>query len=238
MFEPIAGPARLFAKAGASTVEAPHSLEAFRLASRLGATGVQANVWMTADGVVVLDDSGIAGGRLRRRRVSDSAFADMGSRAVTLEDLIEDLAAEHDLMLDMRAPDAIEKVLSLATKSGVADRLWLVHNDVSILESWRSLEPQLKLVNSVRSTDLPRGHEQHAARLRSLDVDAVALSFDEWTAGHVAVYHRFTRMSFALGPQHDRQMNAVLEMGIDGIVSAYVEQMVDSAMNHGGPNRG
>ncbi len=238
MFEPIAGPARLFAKAGASTVEAPHSLEAFRLAGRLGATGVQANVWMTADGVVVLDESGVTGGRLRRRRVADSTLEDLGSRAVTLEDLIEDLAVDHDLMLDIREPDAVEKVLSFVTERGVVDRLWLAHNDVSVLESWRSLEPRLKLVNSVRSSDLPRGHEQHAARLRSLDVDAVALSFDEWTAGHVAVYHRFTRMSFALGPQHERQMNAVLGMGIDGIVSAHVEQMVDAAMNHGGSDRG
>jgi len=48
-----------FAHRGASAHEQPNTLEAFRLGLRLGATGLESDVWLTADGVPVLDHDGM-----------------------------------------------------------------------------------------------------------------------------------------------------------------------------------
>ena len=47
-----------FAHRGASAHARPNTLEAFRLGLRLGATGLESDVWLTADGIPVLDHDG------------------------------------------------------------------------------------------------------------------------------------------------------------------------------------
>src|SRR4051794_27300736 len=56
--EPIA-----FGHRGARAHAPENTLEAFELALRLGANGLESDVWLTADGVPVLDHDGV----LRRR---------------------------------------------------------------------------------------------------------------------------------------------------------------------------
>ena len=58
-----------FAHRGASAHAPENTLEAFVLARRLGATGLESDVWLTADGVPVLDHHGKVGTRVRRRRI-------------------------------------------------------------------------------------------------------------------------------------------------------------------------
>ncbi len=63
-------PTVLFAHRGARAHERENTLPAFELAVRLGATGLESDVWVTADGVAVLDHDGVVGGRLRRRPIA------------------------------------------------------------------------------------------------------------------------------------------------------------------------
>ncbi|MCB1039054.1 MAG: glycerophosphodiester phosphodiesterase, partial [Acidimicrobiales bacterium] len=56
-----------FAHRGARAHARENTLEAFSLALRLGATALESDVWLTADGIPVLDHDGVVGGRLRRR---------------------------------------------------------------------------------------------------------------------------------------------------------------------------
>ena len=61
----------LFAHRGARAHARENTIEAFQLGLRLGATGLESDVWVTADGVPVLDHDGIfPQGRFRRRRIS------------------------------------------------------------------------------------------------------------------------------------------------------------------------
>ena len=57
-----------FAHRGARAHAPENTLEAFGLALRLGATGLESDVWVTADGEVVLDHDGLVGRRVGRRR--------------------------------------------------------------------------------------------------------------------------------------------------------------------------
>ena len=61
--EPIA-----FGHRGARAHAPENTLEAFELALRLGANGLESDVWLTADGVPVLDHDGLLRRRLGRSR--------------------------------------------------------------------------------------------------------------------------------------------------------------------------
>ncbi|NBR76997.1 MAG: glycerophosphodiester phosphodiesterase, partial [Actinobacteria bacterium] len=52
-------------------------MDSFRLAHRLGATGIESDVWLTRDGVAVLDHDGVVGGRFRRRAIDSTDVADL-----------------------------------------------------------------------------------------------------------------------------------------------------------------
>ena len=54
-----------FAHRGAKAHAPENTIEAFTLALRLGATGLESDVWLTSDGVPVLDHDGVVRARLR-----------------------------------------------------------------------------------------------------------------------------------------------------------------------------
>ena len=56
----------LFAHRGAKAHSPENTLESFELAMRLGATGLETDVWLTRDGHVVCDHDGVVNKRLRR----------------------------------------------------------------------------------------------------------------------------------------------------------------------------
>ena len=63
-----------FAHRGAKANAPENTIEAFELAVRLGATGIESDVWMTSDGVAVLDHDGVVGRRPRRRRTVEAGY--------------------------------------------------------------------------------------------------------------------------------------------------------------------
>ena len=65
--------------------------------------------------------------------------------------------------------------------------------------------------------------------LRDLGVDAVNLHHGEWSAGLVALFHRFGRRCLGWDAQHIRIVTALLRAGIDGIFSDHVDRLVDGA---------
>ena len=86
--DPILRPPIGFAHRGARAHAPENTIEAFSLALKLGATGLESDVWVTADGVPVLDHDGVVRSGLRRmkdgaeRRAADLAAA--GIDAVNL----------------------------------------------------------------------------------------------------------------------------------------------------------
>ena len=222
-------PAILFAHRGARAHAPENTLEAFRLAVRLGATGLESDVWRTADGDAVLDHDGVVGTMFRRRRLAEVATADLPGHIPSLAALYEACGVDHDVSLDVKDADAIDAVLDAARAAGALGRLWLCHPDLEVLASWRERSGPARLVHSTRTPAMERGPEQHAARLRELGVDAVNLHQSEWTAGTVALYHRFGRYCLGWDAQQPRVITSLLDMGMDGIFSDHVDRMVDGA---------
>lgn len=227
-------PAVLFAHRGARAHAPENTLEAFRLALRLGATGLESDVWCTADGQAVLDHDGVVGGLLRRRRIAEVDRADLAEHIPTLGELYEACGTEQELSLDVKDVDVLDEVLEVAAAAGATARLWLCHPDLEILASWRERARAARLVHSTRLAALERGPERHAAQLRELRVDTVNLHHSEWSAGMVALYHRFGRYTLGWDAQHPRVIRSLVDMGIDGVFSDHVDRMVEAVDTPGG----
>lgn len=236
-YRPLVPPAILFAHRGARAHAPENTLEAFRLGLRLGATGLESDVWVTSDGQVVLDHDGVVGGLaglrggrggLRRRRIRNVAKADLPPHIPTLAELYEQCGSDYELSLDVKDPDAVDEVLRVATSAGAVERLWLCHPDLELLERWASRGSGVRTVNSTRIANMDGGPERRAAALREAGIDAVNLHHAEWNAGLVTLFHRFNRRTFGWDAQHVRTIGALLRIGIDGLFSDHVDRMIDS----------
>lgn len=223
---PLDLPATLLVRGGSPTDGPPHTLDAFRRSVEQGADGIESTVWLSADGRAVLDATGDVGGRFRRRPISAVASADLPEHVVTLDDLYADLGPAVVVALEVGDPAAIDEVLGVAEKAGAGGSLWISHHDHDLLAQVRESSDTVRLVNTVRLADLPAGAERRCAELRAVGVDALALPFPEWTAGTVALCHRFRRYAHASEATHERMARAVWDMGIDAISGSYVERLM------------
>ncbi|MDQ3896929.1 MAG: glycerophosphodiester phosphodiesterase, partial [Actinomycetota bacterium] len=101
-------------------------MDAFRLALRLGATGLESDVWLTADGVPVLDHDGKVKAGLRNRPIASLPRAALPVHVPTLEDLYADCGTDFELSLDVKDPAAAARAAAVARAAGgdAPGRLW------------------------------------------------------------------------------------------------------------------
>jgi len=218
-----------FAHRGARAHAPENTLEAFRLAVRLGATGIESDVWMTADGIPVLDHDGqVRTGGLRRRAIASLRRQELPAHVPTLEEFYEACGTAHHLSLDVKDPAAAPAVVAIARGAGdeAPPHLWLCHPDWEQVAAWRSLSEGIKLVDSTRLRRIREGPERRAARLADAGVDAINLHASDWTLGLTTLFHRFERLTLGWDAQFDRVLGALLRMGIDGVFSDHVDRMM------------
>lgn len=223
-------PPLAFAHRGARAHAPENTVEAFELALRLGATGLETDVWVTADGVAVLDHDGLVGRRPRRRPVAGEARSDLPAHIPTAAELAPLLTDAVELSVDVKDPAAAAPLLAAlgADDPTRLSRVWLCHDDHDLLVSWRERTPQVRLVDSTRLAALGQGPERHAAQLRARGIDAVNLHHSDWTAGLVTLYHRFGVRTWGWDAQHPRILDGLFDMGIDALFSDHVDRMVDA----------
>ncbi|MBU6328381.1 MAG: glycerophosphodiester phosphodiesterase [Acidobacteria bacterium] len=217
-----------FAHRGASALAPDNTMESFRLALRLGARALESDVWITADGVAVLDHDGVVGGRLRRRPISEVTRRELPEHIPALAELLAELDGTVDLSLDVKDPAAVAEVVACARDAGTEERLWLCHPDRDLVCTWRDLSPAVHLVESTRVGRMRTGFESHVARSAAAGIEVINLHHSEWTGGRIALVHRFELLSFGWDAQHDHILDGLLDAGIDGVFSDHVDRMMDA----------
>jgi glycerophosphoryl diester phosphodiesterase len=220
-----------FAHRGARAHARENTLEAFQLARKLGATGLESDVWLTADKVPVLDHDGVAGRRwLRPTGIGAVTRSDLPPHIPSLEELYERCGTDYQLSLDVKDADAVSAVLDIAGAAGqdAIAKLWLCHPDWRQLKGWRSLSAEVKLVNSTRLRRIKEGPERRAATMAEVGIDAINMHAGDWTGGLTTLFHRFERLAFAWDAQFDRVLLALLRMGCDAVYSDHVDRMVNA----------
>jgi len=215
-----------FAHRGARAHAPENTIEAFELALRLGATGLESDVWLTEDLHPVLDHDGLAGGRLRRKPIGKTLLADLPPHIPRLADLYESCGTAFDLSLDIKDPSAIAHVVAAARDAGAEHRLWVCHPDWEIVATWRDLSPAVKLVDSTRLKRIKEGPERRAAVLRDAGIDALNLHHSDWSGGLITLVHRFGRYALGWDAQFDRVLDQLLDAGIDGVFSDHTDTMM------------
>ena len=219
-----------FAHRGARAHAPENTLEAFALALRLGATGLESDVWLTADGEAVLDHDGVVGGRLRRRSIAEVTRAELPPHVPTLDELYAACGTAVPISLDVKDVAAFDRVVDVARAAGGAalEQLWLCHHRWEQVVEWRGRCGDVRLVDSTRLDRMREGPERRAATLAAKGVDAVNMHHLDWTGGLTTLFHRFGVLAFGWDAQTPRVLAELVDAGIDGLYSDHVDRMVDA----------
>jgi glycerophosphoryl diester phosphodiesterase len=220
-----------FAHRGARSLAPENTLESFRLALTMGATGLESDVWVTADGVAVLDHDGIVRSGVRRRTIDSVERSKLPAHVPTLEELYGACGTDFQLSLDVKDPAALAAVVAVARAAGgeALGNLWLCHPEWELLAGWRvagTAPPDVHLVDSTRLRRLKEGPERRAASLADAGIDAINMHVTDWTGGLTTLFHRFLRLAFAWDAQFDRTLVTLLRFGCDAVYSDYVDRMM------------
>jgi len=217
-----------FAHRGARAHAPENTLEAFALGLRLGATGLESDVWLTADGKVVLDHDGVVATRFRKRPIAELSRAQLPAHIPTLTELYDRCGTGYELSLDLKAPESGQAVIDVTAEydPGMLERLWLCS------PSWQLLLPLrgqgAKVVDSTRLARIKEGPERRAAVLSNEGIDAVNMHHTDWNGGLVVLFHRFERIAFGWDMQHEDVLRPAFRMGLDGVYSDHVDRMLDA----------
>ncbi|MFZ9629530.1 MAG: glycerophosphodiester phosphodiesterase [Ilumatobacteraceae bacterium] len=219
-----------FAHRGARAYAPENTLEAFELGLRLGATGLESDAWLTADGEVVLDHDGVVRRRFGRSTpIRELCRADLPAHIPTLRELLERCGTEYSLSLDLKDPAAGPTVIDVveSVDRSMLPRVWLCAPRRAVLYPLRGRGA--RLVDSTRLSAIKEGPERRAATLAAEGIDGINLHHTDWNGGLVALFHRFERVAFAWDLQAPHLLEQALRMGLDAVYSDHPDRLVDAA---------
>lgn len=221
-----------FAHRGARAHAPENTLEAFELALRLGASGLESDVWMTADGVAVLDHDGVVKSGIRKRPISEFDRAALPEHIPTLLELLQACGTDYSLSLDLKDPasaNAIVEVISEVDTS-LLERTWLCEPSLNrVIELRESFgDSPIRLLQTTRLERIASTPERRAEYLARHRIDGINLHRTDWNGGLVALFHRFGLVAFGWDMQHAHELRTALRMGLDAVYSDRVDVMTDA----------
>lgn len=219
-----------FAHRGARAHAPDNTIESFELALRLGATGLESDVWLTLDGVPVLVHDGIVRQGLRRRRIADLARARLPPHIPSLADMLEACGTGYALSLDLKDTRSGAAVIETVRDHDpdMLERLWLCDTDIDRLSALRPSSGAVRLMQSTRLERMKEGPERRADSLARAGIDGVNLNRRDWNGGLVVLFHRFGRFAFGWDVQYEHELRDGLRMGLDAVYSDHVDVMMDA----------
>ena len=215
-----------FAHRGARAHAPENTLEAFTLGLKLGATGLESDVWVTRDGEAVLDHDGVVRRGLRRMSIRNCDRDELPAHIPSLTELYEACGTDFDLSLDVKDPKALDATLAAADAAGATARLWLCHPDWELVATWRERSADVKLVDSTRLRKIAEGPERRAANLAEAGIDVLNMHWSDWNQGLVTLLHRFGRLAFAWDAQQPHALGLTFAYGVDGVYSDHVDRLM------------
>ena len=216
-----------FGHRGARAHAPENTLESFALALRLGATGLESDVWLTADGVAVLDHDGVGKRGIRRRPISETTRAELPQHIPTLSELFDECGTDYELSLDLKDPKAASTVRDVVRDHdpSMLHRTWLCEESFERCLELRPQFPDVRLVNTTRVPKMKDGPERRAAHASSAGIDAINMHRTEWSGGLVALFHRFELCAFGWDMQMHHHLQPAFRMGLDAVYSDHVDLM-------------
>ena len=227
-----------FGHRGARAHAPENTLAGFELALKLGATGLESDVWITADGIPVLDHDGVVKTSLGRNRpIGELQRSALPSHIPSLAELIDRCGTR--LPPVARPQGRRPAVRSSSTSSREAapamlERLWLCAPAVGDAAALRG--QGAKLVDSTRLSRIKEGPERRAATLREHGIDAINMHHSDWNGGHGRPVPPLRTRRRSAGTCKSRtSCRPALRMGLDGVYSDWVDRMIEVYQRRGRP---
>lgn len=217
-----------FAHRGARANAPENTLEAFVLARRMGATALETDVWITRDGVAVVDHDGVGTDSRRRTPIHDLECRQLAPHVPTLGQLLDAVGTNVDLSIDVKDAEAAAETLRVIERAdqSMLRRTWLCHPDPTLLAEWRKCSPDVQLVASIKRRQLHLDHRRSPTALAQIGVDVVNLRGRTWSPSVVRRCHEAGLLAFAWDVQCPGRMRVLMSWGIDGIYSDHVDRLV------------
>jgi len=212
-----------FAHRGASADARENTLAAFALALELGASGLESDVWITADGIAVLDHDGVTPDGVPFRALARAALP---RHVPALRELYAACGRDFELSLDVKDPEAARAAIAVAREAGDPARLWLCHYSWRVVAAWRELDRDVRLVDSTRTAVMHTAPRERAARMVSLGVDALNLHASDWSAALIEPFRAQGRCVLAWDAQDAATLRRMLALGVDAVFSDHVALMM------------
>jgi len=209
---------------------AENTLESFELALRLGATGLETDVWLTKDGQVVCDHDGVVKKLLRRIPIKNFNRNELESSIPSLEELFGRCGTGVKYSIDVCDESSIDRIHELVSQGGTdfVNRVFLCNPNISLLCQWHEKYPNLQLVNSIRLSKISEGPERRCANLAKHGIVALNMHHTDWNGGLVALAHRFGVAAFSWDIQHVELICDAFRMGVDAVFSDWTDRMADA----------
>lgn len=225
----LSPPVAFFHPTGASHPD-EDALDPIVAALEHGATGVEVRVHLTADHDPVIHAEATLRVGLRRRPLATLSTSQVPTHIPRLVQLYERGGAAFDLAVHVSDIDTVALVVALATEAGgdALERLWLCSSDWQQAASWRDAAPASRLVQAARLRRIDEGPERRAANLAGAGIDAISLHESDWNAGLGALFHRFGLLALAGPAPHQRQLEALLRVGVDGVSSEHADRLAEA----------
>jgi glycerophosphoryl diester phosphodiesterase len=221
-----------FAHRGARAHAPENTLEAFELALRLGASGLESDVWLTADGIAVLDHDGVVKNGLRRRPISQIDRASLPRHIPSLFELLRTCGTDFSLSLDLKDPESAAAIVEVISDvdASLLERTWLCEPGLNRVLELRQMfgDTPIRLLQTTRLERIEGTPERRAEYLARHRIDGINLHRTDWSGGLVALFHRFGLFAFGWDMQHEHELRTGLRMGLDAVYSDFVDVMGDA----------
>lgn len=216
-----------FAHRGARANAPENTLEAFSLALEMGATGLESDVWLTSDGVPVLQHDGVVLLGSSEILVSELRRDELPAAIPTLRELYEACGTQVPLSLDVKEDAAALPTLRVAREVGALEQLWLCHWNWKALLRWRDEAGGARLVDSTSTHVMSTPADARAARMQKLGIHAINMHHTQWHEATVDVFHARGRLVLGWDAQDDASLERLVRLGVDGLFSDHVPRMMD-----------
>jgi len=221
-----------FAHRGARAHALENTLEAFELALRLGASGLESDVWLTADGVAVLDHDGTVKKGLRKRPISEFRRSELPPHIPSLLELLQTCGVGYSLSLDLKDPESATPIVEVISEFDTAmlSRTWLCEPGLDRVIELREVfgDTPVRLLQTTRLDRIKEPLERRAESLARHRIDGINLHRTDWNGGLAALFHRFGLHAFGWDMQQEYELRDGLRMGLDAVYSDRVDVMTDA----------
>jgi len=212
-----------------------NSLSGIREALAKGVQGVEIDVQMTKDGVIVLNhDDTLKRAAGVDKKVSDLTFAEVrqleigsslgltGERIPTLDEAIQEVKGKGFLIIDIKSksnPDDIaQKIVDLIISNNMQSDTYVQSFYPPALKAVRSVNPDIRIGQILTAL---------TGDLSVLDVDFYTINQNMVSDEFITSAHKLGRGVWVWTVNSDRNIREIIKYPVDGIISDNPERVME-----------